>query len=819
MKDFGLLLYVVGLALTNFGLSVLVFARNPSNLVNRLFAISVLFVSLWIFANGMLHTYADTVAGLRWGRITFATASLIPASFAAFAIAFPSRRRLARNPIVTTLAAVGVAFFILAFSDTIVQSVRTDRSGLRLTYGYMYPAFAIYFVTAFVISFVSLWRKYQIVRGAERLRMRYLFTGTFLAVAGGATTNLFIPFLFRTSRFNLLGPLFTVFAITFVAHAIVRHRLMDIRVVLRRSTTYALAFVVCGGVVIGLPAVIYSRIGAGISPDIVAAAVASAVAVALLFPPLLRSMQRVLDRYAYRASYDHSKTLAHVTRTLSSFLDRDALLRYIRSVVNETVPSEVIAFYLRSSSTDYYISHFIHDGSLLIPDEPGVGTNDPIVTFLDAQSSVLVREEVSPQLSRQHADVFRSLSAKGWDLVLPLTTERQLIGFIALGPKRSGDPYFGPDIELLAAIAGQTAVALTNATLYQEVRDVKDHLESILKNMEGGVVAVTAAGTITTANTVAAGLLGLQATDLIGKPLSNLPGVLCTPLEMTLKEGMPTAQSEGELIGPHGSTAIVLSTSLLRDSHGAIRGAILVFGDHTKLKELEDEKRRSERLADFRNMAFGIAHEIKNPLVAIKTFAELVPERYEDEDFRESFLRVAVSEIDRIDELLARLRGFGEPESRPLQSINALEPLSDTLSLLQGQLAQRGIRVERHCGPDIPLIRGDFAQLKQLFLNLMLNAIEAMEGGGVLTVTTRSRRQRDGASCVVIEIRDTGAGISDAVASRLFDPFVTSKPQGSGLGLSISRGIADAHHATIRIVRQSPPPGTSVTVEFPAPSD
>jgi signal transduction histidine kinase len=114
------------------------------------------------------------------------------------------------------------------------------------------------------------------------------------------------------------------------------------------------------------------------------------------------------------------------------------------------------------------------------------------------------------------------------------------------------------------------------------------------------------------------------------------------------------------------------------------------------------------------------------------------------------------------------------------------------------------------------LIRGDFAQLKQLFINLVLNAIEAMEQGGILTVTARSRQQRDGSSSVVVEVGDTGVGISEAVSDRLFDPFVTSKPRGSGLGLSISRGIADAHHATIRIARRSPLPGTTVTVEFPA---
>ena len=812
MNEFAIALYVVALAVTNLGMSVIVFALNPSNVVNRLFALSVFFVSLWIFSNGMTHTFAQTPWALVWARTTFATASAIAATFVAFALSFPSRRRLARDPLVMSLSAVGIALFVLAFSDAIVETLQVDAAGLRLRYGSLYPIFAVYLVTAFGISFVSLGRKYRVVRGAERHRMRYLFAGTFLAVAGGVTTNLLIPFVFRTSRFNLLGPLFTVFAITFISHAIVRHRLMDIRVVLRQSTTYVLAFGFASAVLIALPALAYWRFSPT-DAELIGALVVVALVVAAVFPPLLRGGQRLVDHYAYRPSYDERKTLAEITRTLSSFLDREVLLRYIHRVVNQAVRCETAAFYLPSDGG--YACHDSGEGARPPTDVAYVGSDNPVVAHLERERTVLVREEVALQATEGTSGISRALTVNGWDLVLPLTTERRLIGFLALGPKLSGDPYFSSDIELLTAVAAQTAVALTNATLYQEVSDVKEHLESVLKHMVGGVVAVSAAGTITTANTVAAQLLGLHASDLIGKPLSNLPPALAMPLENAIRDGELTAQSEAVLTTSQAAVPIILSTSLLRDPQSAIRGAILLFNDHSKLKELEQEKRRSERLADFRNMAHGIAHEIKNPLVAIKTFAELVPERYDDLEFRDKFLRIAVDEIDRIDELVARLRGFGEPESRPHQPISVLEPLDDTLGLLQAQMAQHNIETVRRYDRNLPSVRGDFAQLKQLFLNLMLNAIEAMDKGGTLTVSAMLRPQRDGAF-VVVGIRDTGIGISEEVSERLFEPFVTTKTRGSGLGLSISRGIADAHRAGIRIEPQSSPPGTLVTIEFPA---
>jgi signal transduction histidine kinase len=813
VRHFGPILYVATLALTNLGLSILVFARNSASLVNRLFAVTVFFVSVWIFANGMLHTFADTSTGLRWASLTFAAASLIPATFLAFAVTFPSRRDVKGNRSVAAFVGLGIAFFGLAFSGMVVESAHVTDKGLKLTYGVLYPVFALYVVAGFGTSFVILGKKYRRLRGAERLRMRYLFAGTFLAVAGGATTNLLIPLAMRTSRFNLLGPLFTVFAVTFIAHAVVRHRLMDIRLILRRSTTFVLAFATCGLLIIGLPTIALVQLN--VSSEILAWVVVVFVAIAAGFPPALRWTRERFDRYAYRAPYDESRTLTHVTRTLSSFLDRDALLLYIESVVNETVPTESVSFYLRNGDAGYRF-YSVSDGGLAAGSLSSVHADDPIISHLRNNPTPLVREEVTPQLQKGPTEIFASLSDKHWDLVLPLRTDRELAGFIALGPKRSSDPFFNSDIDLLGAIASQTAVALANAALYQEVRDVKDHLEGILKNMEGGVVAVSANETITTVNVVAATLLGMQPSDLIAKPMSLLPAALRHPLRATISGGSATTQLEAELTTADGVKPIVLSTSLLKESQGSIRGAIMLFGDHSKLKELEEEKRRSERLGDFRNMAFGIAHEIKNPLVAIKTFAELLPERYEDTDFREGFLRIAVKEIDRIDELVARLRGVGEPESRPLQPLDVMEPLNDTLSLLQGQFTQRNIEIHREFAGTLPIIRGDLSQLKQLFLNVMLNAIEAMEHGGLLTVATRVRQHRDDSTWVVIDIADTGEGIKGSESERLFDPFVTTKPRGSGLGLSISRGIADAHRAAIRLASRHPVQGTLVTIEFPA---
>jgi signal transduction histidine kinase len=243
-----------------------------------------------------------------------------------------------------------------------------------------------------------------------------------------------------------------------------------------------------------------------------------------------------------------------------------------------------------------------------------------------------------------------------------------------------------------------------------------------------------------------------------------------------------------------------------------------VFSDLSKIKALESEKRRAERLAAFGTLVSGIAHEIKNPLVAIRTFAELLPERFTDTDFRDTFAKVVVAEIGRIDDLVAKLRGLVVPSVQQAATTDIREPIMDTLALLSGQLEQTRTTVRRAFLDPAPLVAVDPNQLKQLFLNLFLNAIEAMGHGGVLTIRVQRGDTHD-TSAVRVEVEDTGPGVPESIRNSIFDPFFTTKEQGTGLGLAICRGITDAHRGTIRADTSNENHGTIMTVEFPAATE
>jgi signal transduction histidine kinase len=233
---------------------------------------------------------------------------------------------------------------------------------------------------------------------------------------------------------------------------------------------------------------------------------------------------------------------------------------------------------------------------------------------------------------------------------------------------------------------------------------------------------------------------------------------------------------------------------------------------------VEEERLRTARLAFLESLAAGIAHEIKNPLVALRTFAQLLPRRLHDERFHGEFCRIAVKEIDRIDGLLGRLRELARRPEQQCEPVELRRPIDEMLSLLRARLEERTITVECHYGCRPFAVLGDSNLLKQLFLNVFVNALDAMPAGGRLKVALTAK-QTVGDSLLVAEVTDTGEGIPEELIPRVFNPFVSTKPGGSGLGLSICRSIADAHRARIRIHNNPSGGGVTVGIEFPLLSD
>jgi PAS domain S-box-containing protein len=775
----------------------------------------------WIGCITLSLSTLDATTGLALGRLAFAFASAIPFSLFWMFESFAERMDRRSQIKITVVGLICTAFVLLSLTPWILTHWETSSPRPRFTYGPLHPLFGLYFLLCFAFALYTLWDKLRAASGIRKLQLRYLLLGILIGGAGGITTNLVIPLVWKTSQYSTLGPYFTLVLSVFAAHAIIRHRLMDIRVFIRHSAVYVTAVALAAAGFLTLAALLGVATGYGREQLSLSSALALAIVIAIFFQPLKNAAQQSLNRYLYRRSYDYQRIVREAGRLFSTNLDLESLLNRLVELVEDTLKSEMVSIYLRDEANGVFSRHLAQrpphsDGSL-----PGTlpAEGSALISYLARTLQLLVREEATlATTGRLHKAAAVQLQNLGGELALPMLQDRRLFGVLIIGPKLSGDPYFVDDIELLSTLVTQASIALKNAQLYSQVVLVNEYVENILETMDNAVVAVTDTGTVTLFNSAAGRMTGLAADDVKGSSVASLPRELADPIEATLRDSQPRLQAETTVRHRSGKlTPVIYSTSTMRDRSGAVFGVVAVFSDLTRLRELEIEKRRTERLASIGAFAANMAHEIKNPLVAIKTFAELLPERFTEEEFRDQFSKVAIREIERIDELVGRLRALVTHQPKQLAPVDVRELVDEVLSLLRGQLEQARINVGTLYENDLPTVAGDQTQLRQLLLNILINAVEAMPRGGELTVQL-SRKQTTEAESLVVAVRDTGPGIPDHFLDKVFDPFVTTKPQGSGLGLSICQGIIEAHRGTIVAENNEPPPGATITISLPIAS-
>jgi PAS domain S-box-containing protein len=797
-----LLLCVAGCTAT---LGLFVLRARPHSGVHRWFAGFSLAAATWSLAIALLTLDAFAEVAL---RLAFASVSLALPALLSFAYCYPCRPHLFPKLAIRFSLAIGGVFAVLSlFTPFIAYDAHVTTGGYTRKTGALYLSYAVYCVSTLVCALLLMIIKWYHARGLARVQLQYVLVGAGLTAAGGTTTNLLLPLMTGRSTYGPFGPLFLLSFVTLVAHAIIRHHLMNLRLILHRSLIVATATII-SLLPVGLVLFVFGkRIETHFEAGEVAILLASIVAATLLVPPVRDVTSRLLDRYAYRTHTDFQQAVRNASRRLTELLDLRSLASFITSVVAGSIESEGVALYLTFDSTLVRIrSHVSHDASRFTA--PDV-IDDLFLRELNTRNDLLLVEVLAREQTDQSRQLQREFEKLDWALALPLLSEHKVIGTIVVGPKLSGDPFYPQDLDLLMTLATQAATAIKNAQLYTEVVLANEYIENTVATIESGVVAIDAGGRIAMFNRAAEQLTGLRAEDLKRQPVERLPAELVAPLRTTISDGQ--GQVHPEIALPDGTTTrpVICTTSPLRDPAGAILGAVAVFSDLTPLKELERERRRAERLAYFEILASSLAHEIKNPLVAIKTFAQLIPRRRGDEQFVEEFSRVVTREIGRMERLIERLRALSRPGEQPKRSIDMREPLQHALDLLRPAFDEKRITLDVTLGSGPGLVVGDPNELEQLFLNLLINAHEATPPDGTVAVDLSTTAEQ-----VCVTIADSGPGVPPDLFEHVFDPFITTKPRGSGLGLTISAGIARTHQATLRADNR-PDGGARFTVVFP----
>jgi PAS domain S-box-containing protein len=401
------------------------------------------------------------------------------------------------------------------------------------------------------------------------------------------------------------------------------------------------------------------------------------------------------------------------------------------------------------------------------------------------------------------------------------------------------EPVAGDELGGLAAAFNDMAAQLlaqradletAHAALRQrfsELSDLKSYTDHILSSLPSGIVTLDLEGRVVTVNPAAEALTGSGAGAVAGRPATEVfrhAPALRDLLLQTLQTRVGVLPVSLVLTGRDGAVVSVeVATTPLRGAEGRALGVVAVLRDLTPVRQLEEQLRRSDRLAALGTLAAGLAHEIKNPLTSVMMFTRHLGRRFDDERFRQRFQSVVPRELERINEIVDGLLRLGQPSRLTLAPVHLPALLDQALDLYAPQIEARQLRVCRECAVGLPPVPGDAEHLYQAFVNLVANAVESMGREGILTVRVGWPEGPAGLPALAhdrlrVEVADTGSGIRAEEAASVFNPFFTTKSGGTGLGLAITHKIVEDHGGAITF-RSTPGQGTVFTVLLPIRSE
>ncbi|MGQ9607926.1 MAG: GAF domain-containing sensor histidine kinase [bacterium] len=644
----------------------------------------------------LLTVWGDDKSVLLWGRTAFATGTLMSGSFAIFSIIFRHEKFQPGKLYIYLITLFSIIFVIISIIPSSIRQVVFEVGKMNPYYGMTIYIWMLYPSFCWLLIFYNLGYKWRKGNGIEKLRIQYMFFGIVLTTSSLAITSIFIPIIFRNVRIAGFGPCFIMIMIGCIAYAIAKHRLMDIKVLIRKSIFYSVLFasasLIVALLVIGIPQA-FPNIG---RTQYAIVLILCIIFVVFVSKPFSQYVIELVNTFVYKDQSFYRKALANFTQIAIKTLDLDKLLSLMFHTIVETMKVDRASLWCLSSRADEYTPILLF-GLKQNEVSNSISSGSKVVSYLKKADEPIIKEEIQKNLSLADFDEieneFNNLKS---EISVPLFLEDQLSYIINLGNKSSGRIYYSADIEFLKSIADQSSILIQNALLHQQIV-------------------------------------------------------------------------------------------------------------------------RTEKLISLGKLSAELAHEIKNPLLTIKTCFQLLLEHQCEEEIDKDFLTLALSETDKIDRRIRQLLSFVRPSPPNFAWCNINQVLDSTIQALKNIMSTRNIQFIDLRSSDVTEIYADKEQLEQAFLNIGLNALEAMENGGKLTIETimqtNGETNAEG-EFVVVKISDTGKGISKIDMESIFEPFYTKKSSGTGLGLAIVRNIIKEHKGHIH-VESHEGVGTSFMIKFP----
>jgi two-component system NtrC family sensor kinase len=819
---------------------VLIPTEKSQNTWLRLIALIYLGIGLYVLlrrwtAPGSLHFYVFCLASfvlysfqytgklngfdwsIYWGSI--AAGLLQPALFLHFVLTFPERRRFVLEhrwalPAVYLPGLVLLSLQILALRYLKAsERLRWDLD--RLQMGYL----AAFFIAAAGV----LWYCYRRARTPIlRQQLNWITRGTIVAITP-YTLFYVIPYLagaMTTPAMRISVLSLGLLPLTF-GYAIFRYRLMDVDLIFKRGMVYTLAAAAIAGAYFAMVAAVAELVHTQVPSSGPKGLMLAIVVTAVLFDPVRKWIQEHIDQFFYRTRYDFRKTLIEFGRELSSETDLDRMLSSVVDRLSRTLLVDRMAIFLTAGEADQRIA---------LAKSFGMGqTGGMDFGFLSVPRPEMEAGHLffdnTHQVPRETPSAQETIAKLDLNYYIPCRAQEHAIAFVGLGKTVAGDFLSSEDVELLETLAGYLGIAIQNARLYAsleqkaaEYERLKDFNENIVESINVGVLAVDLADRIESWNSQMEVMYALPRWQALTRPLGEVfPAAF-------VEEFYRVRQNPGihnlykfrlNTRAGESRTVNVAIAPLVTKKFNVI-GRLIIMDDITERVELEAQLSQSDKLSSIGLLAAGVAHEVNTPLAVISSYAQMLSKQLQGDPQKSGLMEKITRQTFRASEIVNNLLNFSRTSGTEFAEVDVNRIILDTMALLEHQFKTAKIRVQDELGGHVPPISGNAGRLQQVFLNLFLNARDAMPEGGTLRVASSNG---DGVSVVV---SDTGSGIAQEHIRRIYDPFFTTKasPQnaqqsrGTGLGLSVTYGIIQEHAGKIR-VESRPGEGTTFYLDFP----
>jgi PAS domain S-box-containing protein len=770
----------------------------------------VSFIAYSFKYTGKLNDFDWTIY---WGNIV--AGILQPALFLHFVLTFPEKREAVRkHPWLLAMVYVPGAVLLAIHMGAMrwlqaSERLRWNLDRMEMSYG------SLFFVAAATVLWYSYRRASTTIL---RQQLKWVTRGTILAIIPYSLFYV-VPYLMGslpgvTMKVSALS--LALLPLTF-GYAIFRYRLMDVDLIFKRGVVYTLAAAIVVGMYFGLVAGVAELVHMRQPSSGPVGLILAVVVTALLFDPVRKWIQDRIDQFFYRTRYDYRRTLLEFGRELSSETDLNAMLSSLMDRLTRTLAVDRMAIFLAGESERFALAKSF---GLSAP-----GNLD--LTFLNAprpEPAGHLFFENTHQVPRETPGAQQTIARLDLNYYIPCHAQQKTIAVLGLGKTAQGDFLSSEDMELLETLGGYLGIAIQNGQLYASLQQkaaeyerLKDFNENIVESINVGVMALDMEDRIESWNAQMEVMYAMPRWQTLTQPLRAI-----FPVEF-VEEFYRMRQDAGihnmykfRLKTPAGEVRTVnVAIAPLVTRKFQVIGRLIIMDDITERVDLEAQLSQADKLSSIGLLAAGVAHEVNTPLAVISSYTQMLSKQLQGDPQKSSLLEKITRQTFRASEIVNNLLNFSRTSGSEIGDVDVNKVIADTLALLEHQFKVAKVEVENVLAPKLQPIQGNPGRLQQVFLNLFLNAKDAMPGGGKLRVATTNGES------VCVSVSDTGSGIAPEHIQRIYDPFFTTKTspregqaRGTGLGLSVTYGIIQEHAGKIR-VESNPGAGTTFTLDFP----